>query len=196
VRRARRLLAIAARELLALADEIGVDRAAALAIVNAGSGRSEFTRIAEAPHETAGRTIADALAAIDDLLAAVGCGGAGLAACGGAAARRRARGRRRARPGRTGRAMTLIDLTRPFAAALFLNRHFPATARNPHDGDCRARPQRDLRRVRGRYSCARQPAVLSRCHAPRDVDCGRDYATAFHSASWLCGQETLDLGYD
>ena len=64
------VLAIAARELLALAGEIGLDRAAALAILNAGSGRSEFTRLAEAPNETAGRTIADALAAIDDLLAA------------------------------------------------------------------------------------------------------------------------------
>ena len=59
------VLAIAARESLALAREVGLDRIAALAIVNVGSGRNEFTRLAQTPGNAAGRTIADALDALD-----------------------------------------------------------------------------------------------------------------------------------
>jgi 3-hydroxyisobutyrate dehydrogenase len=62
------VLAIATGELLRVAHAIGLDRAAVLAIVNAGSGRNELTRLAEQPQPASGRSIADAVAALDELL--------------------------------------------------------------------------------------------------------------------------------
>jgi 3-hydroxyisobutyrate dehydrogenase len=64
------VLAVAAREALTLLDAAGLDRHEALPIVNAGSGRSEFTRLAESSDEAAGLTIATAIDALDELLSA------------------------------------------------------------------------------------------------------------------------------
>jgi 3-hydroxyisobutyrate dehydrogenase len=63
------VLALAAREALSLSGALGLDREAALTIVNAGSGRSELTRLAECPSPV-GLTVGTALGALDTVLSA------------------------------------------------------------------------------------------------------------------------------
>jgi 3-hydroxyisobutyrate dehydrogenase len=63
------VLAAAAREALMLIASLGLDREAALAIINTGSGRSEFTRLAADPRPS-GLTTGAALEALDGLLSA------------------------------------------------------------------------------------------------------------------------------
>jgi 3-hydroxyisobutyrate dehydrogenase len=65
------LLAVATAEALALIDALDLDRSAALAIINAGSGRNELTRLAAGDRDRPpGRAVGASLAALDELLSA------------------------------------------------------------------------------------------------------------------------------